>query len=437
VTQAVEQATNTPVSYLELVRGNRDFRSIWLGQIISLFGDWFNLIASAALISSLTGSGMAVGGLFVVRMLAPFLVSPLAGVAADRFNRKWLLILSDLSRAAVVLGFLLVRDASQVWLLYTLTAIQLGLSGFFFPARNAILPDIVSRGELGAANTLSSATWSVMLAVGAALGGIVAGEWGIYPAFVVDSASFLLSAFFILHIHYRHDQSDMGTGRTLHLFTLQYIEGVRYLRENLDILAITLQKAAVALTVSGAFQVVQVALTERVFVIGEGGGTSLGLLYAAGGVGTGLGPILVRRFTADRERSMRIAILIAYGLISLGLLISAPLWNFPVLLLGTLFRGVGVGINWVFTTQLLLQLLPDRVRGRVFSTEFAFLTLASAISAALGGWALDSLGLSNSDLLWWMAGLTLIPGILWLAWITTGRKRRLQAGKISEGGTGS
>jgi MFS family permease len=229
----------------------------------------------------------------------------------------------------------------------------------------------------------------------------------------------------------------MGTGRTLHLFTLQYIEGVRYLRENLDILAITLQKAAVALTVSGAFQVVQVALTERVFVIGEGGGTSLGLLYAAGGVGTGLGPILVRRFTADRERSMRIAILIAYGLSSLGLLISAPLWNFPVLLLGTLFRGVGVGINWVFTTQLLLQLLPDRVRGRVFSTEFAFLTLASAISAALGGWALDSLGLSNSDLLWWMAGLTLIPGILWLAWITTGRKRRLQAGKISEGGTGS
>lgn len=437
MTQAVEQATNTPVSYLELVRGNRDFRSIWLGQIISLFGDWFNLIASAALISSLTGSGMAVGGLFVVRMLAPFLVSPLAGVAADRFNRKWLLILSDLSRAAVVLGFLLVRDASQVWLLYTLTAIQLGLSGFFFPARNAILPDIVSRGELGAANTLSSATWSVMLAVGAALGGIVAGEWGIYPAFVVDSASFLLSAFFILHIHYRHAQSDLGTGRTLHLFTLQYIEGVRYLRENLDILAITLQKAAVALTVSGAFQVVQVALTERVFVIGEGGGTSLGLLYAAGGVGTGLGPILVRRFTADRERSMRIAILIAYGLSSLGLLISAPLWNFPVLLLGTLFRGVGVGINWVFTTQLLLQLLPDRVRGRVFSTEFAFLTLASAISAALGGWALDSLGLSNSDLLWWMAGLTLIPGILWLAWITTGRKRRLQAGKISEGGTGS
>jgi hypothetical protein len=70
--------------YLELFRGNGDFRNLWYGHVVSLFGDWFNLIASASLVSSLTGSGLAVGGLFVVRMLAPFLVSPIAGVAADR-----------------------------------------------------------------------------------------------------------------------------------------------------------------------------------------------------------------------------------------------------------------------------------------------------------------------------------------------------------------
>jgi MFS family permease len=437
VTLPADQTTPNPAGYLALVRGNRDFRSLWFGQIISLFGDWFNLIASASLISSLTGSGMAVGGLFVVRMLAPFLVSPLAGVAADRYNRKRLLVLSDLTRAAVVLGFLFVRDASQVWLLYTLTAIQLGLSGVFFPARNAILPDIVSRAELGSANTLSAATWSVMLAVGAAMGGIVAGEWGIYPAFVVDSATFILSALFILQIRYRHKQEDQAKGQSMRLFLLQYIEGLGYLKQNRDILMITLQKAAVALTISGVFQVVQVALAEQVFVIGEGGGTSLGLLYAAGGVGTGLGPILARRFTGDRERHLRIAVLVSYVLGSLGLVISAPLWNFPSVLLGTLVRAVGSGINWVFTTQLLLQLLPDRVRGRVFSTEFAFLTLASAIGAAAGGWALDQLGMSITILMGWMAAINLIPGILWLAWTTAARKRNLQAGKISKGGIGS
>lgn len=437
MTQTAEPTPRTPVGYLALVRGNRNYRSLWFGQIISLFGDWFNLIASAALISSLTGSGLAVGGLFVVRMLAPFLVSPLAGVAADRYNRKFLLVLTDLSRAVVVLGFLFVRDASQVWLLFTLTAIQLALSGFFFPARNAILPDIVSRGELGAANALSSATWSVMLAVGAALGGIVAGQWGIYPAFVVDSVTFLFSAFFIFHIRYSPIKDDLNTSKSLRVFMQQYIDGLRYLKDNRDILAIALQKAAVALTVSGVFQVAQVALAEQKFVIGEGGGTSLGLLYAVSGVGTGLGPIFARRFTEDRQRALRIAILVAYGMSSLGLAISAPLWNFPVVLFGTLIRSVGGGINWVFSTQLLLLLLPDQVRGRVFSTEFAMLTLANAISAAVGGWALDTLAMDISDILWWMAVLTLLPGFLWLIWMVVYGKKEAQTGKISAGGMGS
>ena len=177
-------ATAKPAGYIELVQGNRDFRHLWFGQIISLLGDWFNLIGSAALIAGLTRSGLAVGGLFVVRSLAPFLISPLAGVAADRYNRKHLLILADLTRGVTVLGFLLVRNPGQVWLLYVLTFIQLAIGGLFFPARNAILPDITAAHELGAANALSSTTWSVMLAFGAALGGLATGLWGIYPAFV-------------------------------------------------------------------------------------------------------------------------------------------------------------------------------------------------------------------------------------------------------------
>ena len=407
----------TPVGYLDLIRGNSRFRNIWFGQIISLFGDWFNLIASAALISHLTSSGLAVGGLFVVRMLAPFLVSPLAGVAADRYNRKWLLIISDLSRGVIVLGFLLVRSADQAWMLYVLTAIQLAFSGFFFPARNAILPDIVARNELGAANALSSATWSVMLALGAALGGVVAGEWGIYPAFVIDSLTFFLSALFISRIFYQHDPALADSGRSIRAAFLQYVDGLRYLKHHLDISAIALHKAAISLTVNGAFQVVQVALAERVFVIGEGGGTSLGLFYAVAGVGTGLGPILARIFTGDRDKPLRGALAISYGIGIFGLAISAPLTSFWVVLFGTFLRALGGGINWVFSTQLLLQLVPDRVRGRVFSTEFAMFTLANAIGAAVGGWALDGTSFGISGMMWWMAALLIIPGVLWVVWI--------------------
>jgi MFS family permease len=410
------------VGYFSLVYNNRNFRTLWFGQIVSLFGDWFNLIASAALISQLTESGLAVGGLFVVRMLAPFLISPLAGVAADRYNRKHLLIFADLSRAVVVLGFLLVRDPQQVWLLYVLTFIQLAISGIFFPTRNAILPDLVSPAELGAANALSSATWSVMLALGAALGGIVAGEWGIYPAFIIDSATFLVSAVFIVGIRYTSPETLGGTQQSISLALRQYIEGLQYLKEHLDILILSLQKAANALFANGAFQVIQVALAEQVFVIGDGGGTSLGIFYAVTGVGTGIGPIVARRFTGDRSRSMRFAMSLSYAITILGLILCAQLSSFGVVLLGTLLRAIGGGINWVFSTQLLLQLIPNQVRGRVFSTEFASLTLANAFGAAFGGYVLDSTALGISGLLWFMAIITIIPGIVWILWTALGTK---------------
>src|SRR5262245_50188697 len=158
---------HNPVGYINLIRKNTSFRQLWFGQIVSLLGDWFNLIASAALIAHLTESGAAVGGLFVVRMLAPFLVSPIAGVAADRYNRKRILILTDIVRGLIVIGFLFVREPEQVWLIYLLTGLQLGLSGFFFPARTAILADITEPEELGTANALTSTTWSMMLSFGA------------------------------------------------------------------------------------------------------------------------------------------------------------------------------------------------------------------------------------------------------------------------------
>jgi MFS family permease len=406
-----------PVGYIAILRGNPNFRFLWLGEVVSLFGDWFNLIASAALISDLTQSGLAVGGLFVVRMLAPFLVSPLAGVVADRFNRKLLLVVADLARAAVVLGFLFVREPQHVWILYTLTAVQLGISGFFFPARNALLPDIVSKGELGGANALSSATWSVMLALGAALGGVVAGQWGIYPAFVIDSVTFLFSALLIGRIAYRPATPEEASAPLLGSALGQYLDGLYYLKLHKDVLVIALHKAALSLTVGGGFQVIQVVLSERVFVIGESGGTSLGIFYAVSGIGTGLGPLLARRLVGDRERPLRNFLFLSYVLSVAGLAISAPLSSFGLVLGGSLLRSIGSGLNWVFSTQLLLQLLPGKIRGRVFSTEFALFTLANAIGAAVAGGLLDNTQLDAGGAIWFMAGLTVIPGVFWLYWI--------------------
>jgi len=299
------------IGYLQLIYKNDNFRNLWFGQIISLLGDWFNLIASASLIGLLTQSGLAVGGLFVLRLLAPFVVSPIAGVVADRYNRKIILISADIARGLTVLGFLFIRDPGQVWLLYVLTAIQLGISGFFFPARSAILPDVVETRELGAANALSSATWSIMLALGSALGGFVAGKWGIYPAFWIDAGTFFLSAFFVARISY-HPKTEPDGKRSVKSALNDYIDGLRYLGNNADMLAVTLLKAGIALAFSGAYQVLQVRLAEDVYVIGEGGSTGLGVMYAVVGIGTGIGPIFGRILTGDRDKQMRIAIGVAF-----------------------------------------------------------------------------------------------------------------------------
>ncbi len=414
------ETSQAPVGYLQLIRQNPNFRNLWLGEVVSFFGDWFNLIASASLVASLTQSGLAVGGLFVIRMLAPFLISPFAGVAADRFNRKWLLITADLLRAVVVLGFLLVRQPQQVWLLYTLTAIQLAISGFFTPARDAILPDITQSNELGTANILSAATWSVMLAIGAAMGGVVAGVWGIYPAFVIDSVTFLVSAALIVGIRYNRPPdltAAVPVGKWIGEFNRVYLDGLRHLGKNPDTLVVALQKGAVALTVGGAFDVLQVAVTQKIFVIGQGGSTGLGWMYAVAGIGTGFGPIIARRLTGDRPGPQRLALAIAYGLNALGLLICAPMASFEWLIFGTLIHAAGGGINWVFSTQLLFGLAPNQLRGRVFATEFALFTLGSAAGSYIGGWALDTAGLSLSAIMFWMAGISIIPGLFWVWWL--------------------
>ncbi|MBT3313019.1 MAG: MFS transporter, partial [Anaerolineae bacterium] len=267
-----------PVSYRGLIGKNKNFRNLWLGQIISLIGDWFNLIATAILTANLTQSGLAVGGLFVIRSLAQFISSPIGGMLADRFDRKWILIWSDILRFFIVLGFLFVKDASQIWLLYTLTALQLGISGIFFPTKDAILPDVVVENEIGTANALTSTTWSTMLALGAFLGGQVAGTWGIAPAIILDAFSYLLSAYFIGKIAYTQTTTKNKQPLTPKDVSQQYFEGFRYLAKHQTIFILAIQKASLMLAVSGFNDVIQVELSSKIFVVGEGGSTSLGWL---------------------------------------------------------------------------------------------------------------------------------------------------------------
>ena len=406
--------------YGELLRTSRAFRLLWFAQITSLFGDWFNIIASATLLAQLTGAGAALGALFAIRMLGSFFASPLAGVLADRYNRKRILIATDLLRGVVVLGLLLVREPGHVWLLFVLTAVQVGISGVFFPVRVSMLPEVASRRLLGAANALSSATWSTMLAIGAAAGGLFAGVFGISAAFILDAATYGLSALLLARMPYavatRRRSEDAGRSRlatAVKSGAAEYTESLRYLWRHRQVLVLTLQKSLLSFFFSG-FQVASVAIAGTMFPIGQAGGTTVGLLFAAGGVGSGLGPVVVHALLRDRQQALRVAMLAGYLLMSAALALAAPLASLTMVMIGAALRSVGAGLVWVFSTQLLLETVPDELRGRVIATEHAAMTLLGAAGSACVGVGMELSSLSV--VVWALALLNLAPTLHWAAY---------------------
>jgi MFS family permease len=181
-----------------------------------------------------------------------------------------------------------------------------------------------------------------------------------------------------------------------------------------------------------------VEISSKVFVVGEGGSTSLGWLYAIVGVGTGISPIIARWVTGDRERALRYAIAVGYGFSLVGLTLMYPLTSLGLLLTGAFFRGFGIAIIWVFSTTLLLKKLPNRVRGRVLGTEFALLTLGGAIGSALGGYLLDAFdGFTLQNLILLMGALMLAFGINWFVNGIWRRKKVAAPAIVEEGNTSS
>ena len=407
--------------YVLLLKKNRNYLYLWLGSVVSQLGDWFNLLASAEIITDLTNNGVAISYLFLARFLPLFLFSPLAGVLADRLNRRTILIISDLLRALTVLGFLFVRASGQIWLFYVLTVLQFVLSALFTPARSAVLANVVAEDDLVTANTLDSLTWSTMLALGAFLGGLVAATLGAETAFVMDSLTFLVSAWFISRIVMPALAKSAEVPQT---GWLDFVDGFRYLWREPLILTIALVKAAgslvwgginvLGITFAGQIFPLQEAVWARVLHIENGATAALGIIYIVSGLGTGLGPVFMRRWLGDDRRRILLGISIGFVFLTAGIWTLARAMSFPVFLSGTLVRTVGSGTVWVFSAALLQMLAPDRFRGRVFAFEFAALTLTQSVATFFAGYAQDSWGMDVRQVTAVLGWLSVVVVVLWI-----------------------
>lgn len=408
-----------PITFLALLRDNSNFRKVWIGEAASWLGDWFGAIAMYTLVRDLTGSPFALGLVFLTKMLPFAIASPLAGLLVDRFDRRRLMIATDLARAVLVLGFLLVDSAAELILLYGLTTLQVFLTAVFIPARSASIPNITSPRELLTANALSAATWSTLLAVGAALGGFATDRLGIAAVFVIDSASYLVSAWFLFRAVIPQ-QTVAGESRGVGAALQDTVAGWTHVRRHPPIARIVGAKAVWSL--GGGGLVYMLALIgER--VVGLSAAVGIGVLYGARGLGTGIGPVVMRKYLPEESKWPS---MLGLGVAATGLtyaVIGLLPWTLWILLLVVVAHAPS-GANWVASTVLLQKRTTDRFRGRVFSAEWLFITLSDSASILVASLLLEASVMTLRGGLVAFGALQVACGLVWLMTVVPAENRQ-------------
>jgi predicted MFS family arabinose efflux permease len=406
-------------SYTQLLRGNRNFRRLWMAQIVSEVGDWFYTLSIYTLLLQLTGHASSVALALVLQVLPQTFVGPAAGVVNDRVRRKHVMIAADLVRCVVVLAMLLVRSRSTVWLVYPLLLAETIMAAFFEPARSSVIPNIAARGEVLIANTLSSATWSVNLLIGASVGGLVAAFFGRDAVFVLNALSFLASAILITGMRFAEPHAESATPllpRDLVDFS-PVLEGIRYVRNHKTLLPTVFAKAGELMI--GPSWVIFTVLGTREFAVhwhntDPARGAMLGMSILLGGRGLGalVGPLVSARWAGRSDRRLQLGILFGYLTIALGygaLGSSRTVWMASAC---AMLGHMGGSTVWVFSTTLLQLHTDDRFRGRVFSADLGFSMFTIATGAYLCGRLLDA-GVAARTVATWTGLIMLIPAILW------------------------
>ncbi len=408
-------------SYWRLIRHNRNYRLLWMAQIVSELGDWFYSITIFSFLLELTGSAQMVALAFLMQVLPQCLMAPTAGVLNDRLRRKHLMIFADLARAAIVLSMMLVRTRDTLWLLFVLLFLETVCFALFEPGRNAVVPNITAPEDIPAANALGATTWSVNFAAGAALGGLVNVSLGRTAVFVLNSLSFLASAWLIRRMRFIEPHTENHPplqARDLVDFS-PIADGVRYVARDPKLLATIFVKGGIGLL--GSNWVILTVLGQNVFAVRLRGLTSqqagtlgMSVLMAARGVGAIFGALLSGLYAGTDSSRLRRTILAAFLFAAAGYFVLGAAGGLAMALLAVGVAHMGASAAWTSSTTLLYQQTEDRFLGRVSSAEFAFSMLALAASSFTAGKLLD-IGVGVRTLAVATGAVMLAPALGWLA----------------------
>jgi len=373
---------------LSLLRCRPAFRRLWLAGTVSLVGDWLGFVAVSLLALDKGGGAFALALVFAVHSLPHALFTPLAGVMADRLDRRRLLIVVPLVQAVLTVAMALAAGQGALGLVQVLVLVRSAGTAFMVPAEMAALRYTVEPEELMRANAILSGTWSVTFVVGMALGGALA-VLGPVPALLVDASTFLLAAALLRSLPVMRAVQDdaspvrAGVGELVAMIPRDLWKALVHAFARGSLFRSVFAKAPVGIA-SGAGWVVLnlVAANEKPF---GSGAISLGILQAVRGAGTGLGPYGVSLLPREGRAAkvvQHVAIAVAFTAISLVPIAQGA----PLLLIAVMFMwGMGTGSNWVMSSAALQQQAPDNMIGRLSSLDDLGATSAMVMGALAGG----------------------------------------------------
>ncbi|MDQ3650337.1 MAG: MFS transporter [Acidobacteriota bacterium] len=434
------------LTYMQLLRRNQSFRRLWAGQVVSELGNWFNFIAGLGLVRTVSVASPEATAMLIVARLAPFaLLAPFAGALVDRWSRRTVMIASDAARAIFALGFLFVRGPEDLWIAYACTAASSVLSAFFEAGKNAALPNITGDRELLAGNALMISSRFLLMAVGAALGGEAAARFGYDAAFVINALSFIVSAYSIWRIPEDEMRAAPNAravgvpdiderGHHFRRFWADLREGWTYVASH-SLIAALIGINIMWAVGGGAINLIYDRLGSVVFADAGGwkGDQGVAAIYTAVAVGLLIGMMLARRVGTHVEMRGATPTLIGWMLIGQGVLFALAglmptLWLAGVMML---LSRILIGIEFAVHETLMMRLLPDNLRGRVFTTDRAAEVAVMSIAGVLAGWSLN--GALTPRTLTIVSGLlSASPGVVWLILFAAGKLRMPNGANLSD-----
>ncbi len=373
----------------------RNFFVLWVGQVISLIGDWMLFMTLPFYIYALTGSTLATGIMFIVQTIPRFCLGSLAGVFVDRWNRKYTMLVTDLLQCSLLLPLLLVHSAGLIWIVYCFALIENTVSQFFIPAKTAIIPQIVDETHLLAANSLNASSQELTRLVGPLLGGLLFALAGIKIVIIADAASFLLSALMISLIVLTVDatrsrpsipEQTISAQASLRKVGREWLEGLKLIRQE-NLVAAIFAVIAVAMIGEGIIEVIMVSYVSKVL---HGSALILGWLMSAQAIGGIIGSLLIVRLSKLFSPARLIPIC---GLVFSGMLFTMAFLPFFVVTLA-LIMVAGMAVIGFFVSQItLLQSgVNNEYQGRVFGAFNTIQAVAMLVGMALASGLSDRFG---------------------------------------------